>query len=71
VKSGRHIYHGMRQGCGDMDKIRALPNGELRSLLRYVEKHGYHNTAEGGIIMGLCLVEAAARWLRKGKGKGL
>jgi hypothetical protein len=71
VKSGRHIFQGLSQGCGDPEKIRALPNGELRSLLRYIHKHDYHHTDSGGIILGLCMVEATERFLKKGKGKGL
>lgn len=71
MKSGRHIYASMRQGCGDAAAIHALGNGELRSLIRYIEKHDYHREETGGIIMGIAMVEAADRFVEKGKGKNL
>ena len=71
MKSGNKI-HAMLLASEDRPAaVSALGNGDLRSLMRHAATvHAAPGSSCEEIIMH-AVCEAAARWLRKGKGKGL
>jgi len=78
MKSGRKIYERLVAGGKLPSTIRRLSDGNLRSLLRHVEKHELVNITNetarmtpAGDIYGLAVVTAAGRWLKQKNKKGL
>jgi hypothetical protein len=71
MKSGKKIYARVLLEDDRMAAIRALGNGDLRSLLLHIARQGITHTETGGLLYGMAHVSATERFLAKGKGKGL
>ena len=73
MKSGRKIFLKLRSytAVGKEIGVRALSNGDLRSLSRYLSKAEFDGDVKCNEILGLAIVEGFRRWLDKGKGKNL
>ncbi len=73
MKSGRKIFAKLETADDYAVEIRKFGNGDLRSLLHYMT-HGrrtHTETATGELIMACAIVEAAKRFAKIPKGKGL
>jgi hypothetical protein len=71
MKSGRAIYGKLLESGDRMAAIRALGNGDLRSLLIHIARQGLQASDIGGQLYGLSHVAATERFIAKGKGKAL
>lgn len=71
MKSGMKIYVDLLESGDRMADIRQLKNGELRSLILRMGRHGLQATETGGLIYGMAHVSATERFMAKGKGRGL
>jgi hypothetical protein len=70
MKSGHKIFHRLAKAGKDQQAaIRAMDNGDLRSLARYLSRPEFANHAGIEQVLGLAIVEGFCRWLHKGEGK--
>ena len=72
MKSGRKIYATLEPAEDCVAAIRALGNGDLRSLVHYITKAKRATPGTTGeMILATAMVDGFHRWMAKGKGKGL
>lgn len=71
MKSGRKIYAKLLAAGDRMAAIRALGNGNLRSLIRHIARQGLAAGDEGGLLYGMAHVAVTERFMAKAEGKGL
>lgn len=69
MKSGKKIFLSLVHAPDRMASIRALCNGDLRSLIRHIARQGLQSGEFGGLIYGMAHVSATERFMAKRKGK--
>jgi hypothetical protein len=67
VKSGAKIHRKLMEADQPAEAVRRLKNGSLRSLLIHLDKPHTHTGPPSDLILGTALVEAAQRWVKKGR----